>query len=103
MFITNLADLIDRDRELIEREGIVSVLSVSILIDEEIYGILNIYSKRDVRYDEESFDILEAFVLEVSIAIKNAELYEKAVRTTSSIIKVLSELESQKDSYTLNH
>jgi len=103
MFITNLADLINRDRELMKREGIVSVLSVPILIDEEIYGILNLYSKKEIRYDEESFDILEAFALEVSIAIKNAELYEKAVRTTSSIIKVLSELESQKDSYTLNH
>ncbi|HDI83856.1 MAG TPA: HD domain-containing protein [candidate division WOR-3 bacterium] len=103
IFIKNLSDVIERDRDLIGREGIVSVLSVPILVDEEIYGILNLYSKKEVRYDEESFDILEAFALEVSIAIKNAELYEKAVSTTSSIIKVLSELESQKDSYTMNH
>lgn len=102
-FIPNLQEQPFGDVQLIKKEGLVSCFSAPLQKDTEFLGILNIYWKHKVPFREEFLEIILPFSLQAAVAIRNAELYSNAVQTTESIIKALSELESEKDIYTLNH
>lgn len=88
--------------ELKDRENI-SLISVPIYRENLPYGLLNIYLSEPQLFTEDVYDLIHPLAVQASVAIRNAELYSRAVQTTESIIKALSELESEKDLYTLNH
>lgn len=92
-----------RDLNLIKGEGILSILSLPLMHGDKITGILNVYSKKPRIFSPEDFEILRLFALEAVIAIRNAELYQNMVLNTESMIETLSQLESEKDTYTSEH
>jgi GAF domain-containing protein len=81
MIVSGLADRPFGDRDLVVGEGIDSVLSVPLLVQGELIGALNIYSKgRARRFSAAEVELAEAFGAQASIAIHNATLYE-AIQT----------------------
>jgi GAF domain-containing protein/anti-sigma regulatory factor (Ser/Thr protein kinase) len=77
MIVSGLADRPFGDRDLVVGEGIDSVLSVPLLVQSELIGALNIYSKgHERRFSAAEMELAEAFAAQASIAIHNATLYE---------------------------
>ena len=67
-------------REQARREGIVSILSIPMLLRDEIIGVLRIYTqeRRDFTIDDEFFAAAAANL--GAIALENARLYEAVVK-----------------------
>ncbi len=64
------------DRDLIVGEGLRSVLSVP-LYRTDLSGILNIYSKGEIRaFSPAQIELAETFAAQATIAIENARLYQ---------------------------
>ncbi|MEO0141824.1 MAG: HD domain-containing phosphohydrolase [candidate division WOR-3 bacterium] len=91
------------DRNLIIKEKIAAITSVPLIREKEVIGIINIYFRKPKHFTAEDNEILKLFALESVIAIHNAELYQGVVKTTQDIIKMLGQLEAEKDIYTTNH
>ena len=65
------------DRELIAREGLRSVLTMPLLYQTRLSGILNIYSKGEARtFSPAEIELAETFAAQAAIAIENARLYQ---------------------------
>ena len=76
VYTANLADTPYGDHELIVREGLRSALSVP-LYQTRLSGILNIYSKGEVRtFGPAQIELAESFAAQATVAIENARLYQ---------------------------
>ncbi len=58
------------------REGIVSILSVPLLVKDHIIGALRIYASQKDKFTEKEIDFLQGFAEHVAYAIENAQKYE---------------------------
>ena len=68
-----------RHTELARREGLVSLLSVPMAVDNAVIGALNVYTAQPYRYSNQDVRILSAFANLAAVAIENARLHEKIV------------------------
>ncbi len=91
------------DKEIIEKEGLISCLSTAVISENKLMGILNVYQRRLRKFTEDDILIIKVFAAQAGVAIRNARLYEKILQTTESFIITLSEMEALKDLYTLSH
>ncbi len=55
-----------------------SALMLPIMLEEEVLGVIQLYTEKKNAYNEEHLVFLEAFMQQVSLAYKNAILYQKA-------------------------
>lgn len=74
-----------RARTMARKEHLVSLLSVPIFFTETLIGILNIYTDKPRRFDDEDIRLLNAFASLCGIAIENAQRYERMLRAEHSI------------------
>jgi len=91
------------DSELNKKEGLVSAVCSGILVDGKLFGVLFLYSKKRKIFPDEDITMIRSLTMQLGIALKNSELYEKSVKTSKGLIKTLAALESEKDYYTANH
>ena len=69
------------DGELIKKEKIYSNLATPLIKDKKLIGILNLYSKNKVRkFSAHEKSLSKTFADQVSIAIENANRYQREVR-----------------------
>jgi signal transduction histidine kinase len=68
-----------RHTELARQEGLVSLLSVPLTVDETVLGALNVYTAQPYRYSNQDIRILSALANLAAVAIENARLHEKIV------------------------
>jgi signal transduction histidine kinase len=66
-----------RHIELARREGLVSLLSVPMLVGKNVIGALNVYTDTPYRYSNQDVLALSALANLAAIAIENARLHEK--------------------------
>ncbi len=62
--------------EAAQREGIVSILSVPIVVKEKVRGVLRLYSDRPKTYTSDEIEFVKALAEMGGIAILNAHLYQ---------------------------
>jgi signal transduction histidine kinase len=74
-----------RSAKMARKERLASLLSVPILFQEQLIGILNIYTARPRRFAEEEMTLLSGFASLCGIAIENAQRYERVLRAEQSI------------------
>jgi signal transduction protein with GAF and PtsI domain len=57
-----------------KKEGIVSLLSVPMMIKDRVVGVINSYTKSEHVYKKEEIDILQAVANQAAVAIENTNL-----------------------------
>ncbi len=70
---------------LARREGLVSLLSVPMVFQERVIGVLNAYTGRPHHFGPEEVNLLSALAGQSAIAIQNAKLYESVVASEEKI------------------
>jgi signal transduction protein with GAF and PtsI domain len=60
--------------EVAKKEGIVSLLSVPMLIKDRVIGVINSYTKNEHAFTKEEVDILQAVANQAAVAIENTHL-----------------------------
>jgi CheY-like chemotaxis protein len=63
--------------EAAKKEGIKSILSVPLQLDETVLGFLRIYSAEERSFSDEEMDLLMKFAEQAARAIENAMAYER--------------------------
>jgi signal transduction histidine kinase len=74
-----------RARDMAKRERLASLLAVPVFFHDRMIGILNIYTARPRRFEEEDIRLLNAFASLCGIAIENAQRYERVLSAEHSI------------------
>jgi signal transduction protein with GAF and PtsI domain len=57
-----------------KKEGVVSLLSVPMMIKDRVVGVINSYTKSEHEYKKEEIDILQAVANQAAVAIENTNL-----------------------------
>lgn len=60
--------------EVARREGIVSMLSVPMIIKDRVVGVINSYTPKEHRFTKEEISILQAVANQAAVAIENTRL-----------------------------
>lgn len=71
--------------EVAQREGIVSLLSVPMLIKDRAIGVINSYTKNEHRFRKEEIDILQAVANQAAAAIENTHLSEEILAAREAL------------------
>jgi signal transduction histidine kinase len=70
---------------LAREEGLVSLLSVPMIFQDRVVGLLNVYTGRPQRFRQEELELLTALAGQSAIAIENARLYGSVVAAEERI------------------
>ena len=68
-----------------QREGLVSLLSVPLVYDEQAIGVLNVYRADPYRFSNEEVRILSALAELSAVAIRKARLYEQVIEVEEAL------------------
>ncbi len=63
-----------REKELARREGLVSMLSVPMMVKEKVKGVVNCYTTFHYEFSAGDIDLLSTVANQAGVAIENAEL-----------------------------
>ena len=74
-----------RYSRLARREGLVSLLSVPMICQNRVIGVLNAYTGKEHRFSSEEVELLATLANQSAIAIENARLYESVVSAEEKI------------------
>ncbi|MBI1870978.1 MAG: GAF domain-containing protein [Chlamydiae bacterium] len=66
--------------EIAQEEGLCSLLSVPMIFQRKVIGILNVYSSQLRHYSQEEVDVLSALASLAAMAIENARLYGHTIQ-----------------------
>lgn len=73
-------------------EGIRSILSIPMRFQKEVIGVLRMYTVEPVKYSDEDLKFITAIAEQGTIAIINAERFEKAVSKEKEFLRVFEEI-----------
>lgn len=99
---------IDRDHriknvDLIKAEGFVSMLSVPILFQDKVSGVISAYSRKKRQFSTEEMEVLGIFASQAAVAIQEARHCRDIQSTYFNTIKALVLAIEAKDPYTRGH
>jgi signal transduction histidine kinase len=91
----------DRDknvqyRQQAKREGIASILSVPVTFEDEVIGVLRIYTAEPRRFSDEEISFLEGLAGLGALALKKAEVHEATTSDLQQCNIDLSQLENER-------
>jgi signal transduction protein with GAF and PtsI domain len=66
-----------KQKELAEKEGFVSMLSVPMLVKDKLIGVVNVYTVEEYEFESHDIDMLVAVANQAAVAIENTELIVK--------------------------
>lgn len=78
-------------RETVE-EGIRRILSIPLLFQKEVIGMLRMYTAEPVEYTDEDLKFITALAEQAAIAIVNARRFETAVSSEKEYLRVFEEI-----------
>ncbi|MCM8771905.1 MAG: GAF and ANTAR domain-containing protein [Candidatus Omnitrophica bacterium] len=61
-------------REIAEKEGLVSLLSVPLIVKNRAIGVLNVYTTKKHNFTEEEIELISSIANQAAIVIENTEL-----------------------------
>ncbi|UCH82395.1 MAG: GAF domain-containing protein [Nitrospiraceae bacterium] len=73
-------------------EGIRSILSIPLRADNEVIGVLRMYTSEPVNYTEDDLKFMSAIAEQGAIAIVNARRFETAVSNEKEYLRVFEEI-----------
>lgn len=71
--------------EIAKREGIVSMLSVPMMVKERVIGVINSYTSEPHRYGEDEIKILQIVANQAAVAIENTKLMEEMIAAREAL------------------
>lgn len=71
--------------EIAKREGIVSLLSVPMMIKDRVIGVINSYTKSEHSFRREETDILQAVANQAAVAIENTNLSQEILTAKEAL------------------
>ena len=71
--------------EMARKEGLCSLLSVPMMVKEDVIGIINCYTEKPHDFSEEETAIVQAVANQAAIAIQNTHLMEELVETKKAL------------------
>ncbi len=84
-------------------EGLVSLLSVPLMVKDEMLGIITVYSSETHKYTTGEIELLSTFATQATIAIENARLFDVARNEIFDTAETLSEAIDERDGYDDKH
>ncbi len=66
-----------KEKELAKREGLVSMLSVPMMVKKRVIGVVNCYTTTEYEFKKSDIDLLSAVANQAAVAIENTELLVK--------------------------
>lgn len=66
-----------KEKELAKKEGLVSMLSVSMMVKRRVIGVVNCYTTTEYEFKKSDIDLLSAVANQAAVAIENTELLVK--------------------------
>ncbi|MCD6198131.1 MAG: GAF domain-containing protein [Deltaproteobacteria bacterium] len=84
----HVSELEDRDRAaLLTSKGFKVITCVPLIAAGEVVGVMNLASDKLIKLDQEMVDLLEVIGNQISVAIKNAWLYENILKKKDKLLK----------------
>jgi len=74
------------------KEGIRSILSIPLRLQNEVIGVLRMYTSEPVKYTEEDMKFVTAIAEQAAIAINNAHVFERTVSKEKQYLWVFEEV-----------
>jgi len=71
--------------EIARKEGLCSLLSVPMMVKEDVIGIINCYTEKPHEFSEEETAIVQAVANQAAIAIQNTQLMEELMETKKAL------------------
>jgi len=71
--------------EIAKKEGIVSLLSVPMMIKDRVIGVINSYTKSTHNFRKEEIDILQAVANQAAVAIENTNLSQEILTAKEAL------------------
>lgn len=66
-----------KEKKLAEKEGLVSMLSVPMMVKDKLIGVINVYTVKQYEFSKSDIDLLSAVANQAAVAIENTELIVK--------------------------
>jgi len=66
-----------KEKALAKKEGLVSMLSVPMMVKKRVMGVINVYTTRSYKFTEGDINLLSAVANQAAVAIANTELMVK--------------------------
>lgn len=66
-----------KEKELAKKEGLVSMLSVPMMVKKRVIGVINCYTTAEYDFTKSDIDLLSAVANQAAVAIENTELMVK--------------------------
>jgi len=85
------------DPEFFRRHGLVSYLGAPMTVQEEILGILGLYTKGEHEFSAEEIEFLSTLAGQAAITIHNAQLYEEIKSSKSELESANQRLMASRD------
>ncbi|MDL1959722.1 MAG: ATP-binding protein [Deltaproteobacteria bacterium] len=83
-----VSELEDRDRAaLLASKGFKVIICVPLIAADEVVGVMNLSSGKLIKLDQEMIDLLEVIGNQISVAVKNAGLYEDVLEKKDKLLK----------------
>ena len=64
--------------QIAQKEGLCSLLSVPMLVKDKVVGVINCYTSKPHRFNEDEIKVLAAIANQCAVAVENATLLERA-------------------------
>ncbi len=74
-------------RDLIRNEGIVSILSVPLVLRGEVIGVMRLYTGEGTSFSDDELEVISALADVGAIAIENARLFEEKGQAISRLLE----------------
>ena len=66
-----------KEKELAEKEGLVSMLSAPMMVKKRVIGVINCYTTKEYRFTKSDIDLLIIVANQAAVSIENTELMVK--------------------------
>ncbi|MFH1798978.1 MAG: ANTAR domain-containing protein [Candidatus Omnitrophota bacterium] len=67
-----------KEKKLAKKEGLVSMLSVPMMIKDRIIGVINVYTIKEYKFSKSDIELLSVVANQSAVAIENTELIVKS-------------------------
>lgn len=74
-----------RYKELAEKEHLVSMLAVPMVIKGNAIGIINVYTKKMHVFNQEEIDVLQMVANQAAVAVENTNLVKEAIKAKEAL------------------
>jgi PAS domain S-box-containing protein len=68
-----------------EHPGILSSILVPVIVDQHAVGLIDLHSRKPGWFDRESLEIVQAFGIQIAIAMGNAQRHEEQAQTADAL------------------